>query len=62
MQRTARSYGEIYYVDMKIHVRPELSVEETHGVERVERAVKNALGPGRVVEVLIHYEPTTPHD
>jgi len=57
-----RSYGGVYYVDMKIHVNPKLSVEEAHSVaERVEEAVKNVLGPERVVEVLIHYEPTTPH-
>lgn len=58
-----RSYGGMYYVDMKIHVGPDLSVEEAHRVaERVEETVKRALGPGRVVEVLIHYEPTTPHN
>ncbi len=53
----------MYYVDMKIHVDPDLSVEEAHMVaERVEETVKKALGSGRVVEVLIHYEPTTPHN
>jgi len=58
-----RSYGGMYYVDMKIHVDPDLSVEEAHRVaERVEETVKKALGSGRVVEVLIHYEPTTPHN
>ncbi len=58
-----RSYGGTYYVDMKIHVNPNLSVEEAHRVaEQVEETIKKALGPGRVVEVLIHYEPTTPHN
>ena len=58
-----RSYGGLYYVDMKIHVDPHLSVEEAHKVaEKVEDEVKKALGPGRVVEVLVHYEPTTPHN
>ena len=58
-----RSYGGLYYVEMKVHVDPKLSVEEAHKVaERVEETVKKALGPEHVVEVLIHYEPTTPHN
>ncbi len=58
-----RSYGGIYYIDMKVHVDPDASVEEAHRIsEIVESVVKESLGKGRVAEVLIHYEPATPHD
>ncbi len=57
----ARSYGGYIYVEMKIHVDPSKSVEEAHRIsEEIERKIKSL--DRRVVEVLIHIEPTTKHD
>jgi len=51
-----RNYGGYYVVDLKIHVLPELSVEEAHDLaHKVEELIKNEIG--RVKEVIVHVEP-----
>ncbi len=55
-----RNYGGYYYIEMKIHVDPTKTIEEAHRVaEEVENKVRSVIP--RVVEVITHIEPTTPH-
>lgn len=52
----ARKSGPRVYVDMHLHVDPEMSVREAHAITgRVKSAVREGV-PG-VVDVLIHVEP-----
>ncbi len=55
-----RSYGGNYFVELKIHVPPSMSVQEAHKLaELIEDEVKKKYR--NVIEVLIHVEPSTPH-
>ncbi len=55
-----RNYGGYYYIEMKIHVDPIKTIEEAHKVaEAVENEVKRSMP--RVIEVITHIEPATPH-
>ncbi len=52
----ARDYGGAYYVEMNVHVEPNMSVAEAHRLAHViEEEVKRKV-PG-VVQVVVHVEP-----
>ncbi|MCD6278853.1 MAG: cation transporter [Desulfurococcales archaeon] len=56
-----RNYGGYYYIEMKMHLDPAKTIEEAHKIaEKVENEVRKAMP--RVIEVIIHIEPTTPHE
>ncbi len=55
-----RTYGGYIFIEMKIHVDPRKTVEEAHRLcEELEAKIKEL--DKRVLEVLIHIEPTTSH-
>ena len=57
-----RRYGEALYIEMKVHVKPKMSVEEAHKIsEAIEDEIKRRLGRERVIGVLIHTEPEGSH-
>lgn len=57
-----RRYDEALYIEMKVHIKPKMSVEEAHKIsEAIEDEIKRRLGHERVIEVLIHTEPEGPH-
>ena len=55
-----RNYGSYYIIDLKIHVSPELKIEEAHELaHKAEDLIKNKMK--NVKEVTIHVEPAKPH-
>ncbi len=55
----ARQAGSSLFVDVSIHVMPDLSLEEAHRIaHELERAIKNRVP--NVKESIIHIEPETP--
>ncbi len=55
-----RTYGGYIFIEMKVHVDPRKTVEEAHRLcEELEAKIKEL--DKRVLEVLIHIEPTTRH-
>jgi cation diffusion facilitator family transporter len=57
----SRKSGRWYYVDMHLHVDPDLSVRRAHALSGKVRATLRAAHP-QVRDVLIHIEPDEPHD
>ncbi len=52
----ARSYGGVYFVELKVHVNPKMSIIEAHELaHRVEEKIKEK--DERIVEVITHIEP-----
>jgi len=57
-----RRYDEALCIEMKVHVKPKMSVEEAHKIsEAIEDEIRRRLGRERVIGVLIHTEPEGPH-
>jgi len=51
-----RSYGGRYYIELKMHVRPDISVDEAHRIaHEFEEKVKKR--DERIMEVITHIEP-----
>lgn len=52
-----RNYGGQYYVEVKLHVRPSMSIDEGHEIaHQLESKIKER--ERRIAEVLIHIEPS----
>lgn len=55
----ARKSGPNYYVDMHLHVDPDMTVRDAHSLARRVRAEVCRQLP-QVLDVLIHIEPDEP--
>ncbi|MHC1600963.1 MAG: cation diffusion facilitator family transporter [Candidatus Nezhaarchaeales archaeon] len=55
-----RSYGGQYFVELKMHVPPEMSINQAHEIaHKLEVIMKSR--EKRIIEVITHIEPSTAH-
>ncbi|MDI9619431.1 MAG: cation diffusion facilitator family transporter [Candidatus Nezhaarchaeota archaeon] len=55
-----RCYGGEYFVELKVHLPPEMSIDQAHELaHELESMIKRK--DKRIVEVVTHVEPSTPH-
>lgn len=55
-----RSYGGRYFVELKVHVHPEMNINQAHEVaHKLEVIMKSR--EKRIIEVITHIEPSTAH-